>query len=81
MAADSCGMEVSAGPAEATVLGNVLVQLLATGKIESLEQGRRVMANMPDLKRYHPKTRRPGQNSASVLRISLANKLYIKKIV
>ena len=54
MAADSCGMEVSAGPAEATVLGNVLVQLLAAGKIESLEQGRRVMANMPYLKRYHP---------------------------
>ena len=54
MAADSCGMEVSAGPAEATVLGNVLIQLLATGKVESLEQGRQVMAKMPDLKRYEP---------------------------
>lgn len=54
MAADSCGMEVSAGPAEATVLGNALIQLLATGKVESLEQGRRIMANMPDLKHYQP---------------------------
>lgn len=54
MAADSCGMKVSAGPAEATVLGNALIQLLATGKVESLEQGRRIMANMPDLKHYQP---------------------------
>lgn len=54
MAADSCGIMVSAGPAEATVLGNVLVQLLAMGKVESLEQGRQVIAKMPDLKWYQP---------------------------
>lgn len=54
MAADSCGMKVSGGPAEATVLGNALVQLLAMGEIKTLEQGRSIMAKMPDLKRYEP---------------------------
>ncbi len=54
MAADSCGMPVSGGPAEATVLGNVLVQLLAKGEIATLEQGREIIRKMPDICRYEP---------------------------
>ena len=54
MAADSCGMPVSGGPAEATVLGNVLVQLLAKGEIATLEQGREIIRKMPDIRRYEP---------------------------
>jgi rhamnulokinase len=38
--ADACNRPVLAGPAEATALGNVLVQALALGRIQSLADGR-----------------------------------------
>jgi len=39
-AADATGRTVIAGPVEATAIGNVLVQALALGQIESLAEGR-----------------------------------------
>ena len=39
-AADALGRKVVAGPVEATAAGNVLVQLLAMGGIDSLRAGR-----------------------------------------
>ena len=39
-AADALGRKVVAGPVEATAAGNVLVQLLAMGEIDSLHAGR-----------------------------------------
>jgi rhamnulokinase len=38
--ADETGLQVFAGPVEATALGNIVVQMLATGEIESLAEGR-----------------------------------------
>jgi rhamnulokinase/L-fuculokinase len=44
MTADACGVPVKAGPVEATVLGNLAVQLLAAGDLDNLEQARQVIA-------------------------------------
>jgi len=42
--ADACGRPVVAGPVEATALGNILVQAVATGHLRNLADGRRVVA-------------------------------------
>jgi rhamnulokinase len=40
LSANATGLEVRAGPAEATAIGNVLVQMTALGHLGSLEEGR-----------------------------------------
>ena len=42
-AADATGRSVTAGPVEATALGNILMQAIAVGDIGSLAQGRQVI--------------------------------------
>ncbi len=42
MTADACGKPVFAGPAEATAMGNAAVQLIALGRLTSLEEARAV---------------------------------------
>ena len=56
MTADSCGVPVSAGPAEATVFGNLLVQLIAAGEISSIAEGRAIIrqSDPPVLLEPHP---------------------------
>lgn len=54
MTADCCGCRVVAGPVEATVLGNVAVQLMASGEINSLEEARRIVADSQDKLEYFP---------------------------
>ncbi len=46
MTADVTGKPVLAGPVEATVLGNALVQLLALGEIGSFAEARQLVAHM-----------------------------------
>lgn len=41
--ADACGIRVVAGPAEATALGNIAVQMLATGEAGSLAEARAII--------------------------------------
>ena len=53
--ADETGLPVIAGPAECTALGNVLVQLKASGKLKDLEDMRRVAINSTETKTYLPK--------------------------
>jgi rhamnulokinase len=43
-AADSCGRPVVAGPVEATALGNIMVQAVATGHLKDIAQGRQAIA-------------------------------------
>lgn len=52
MTADACGRKVLAGPVEATVTGNVLVQLIALGLIKDLDEGRQIVLNSFDIKEY-----------------------------
>jgi sugar (pentulose or hexulose) kinase len=42
--ADACALPVAAGPQEATVLGNMLIQLISAGEISSVEEGRSIIA-------------------------------------
>ncbi len=44
MTADACARPVVAGPVEATALGNVMVQAVATGALPDLAAGRRAVA-------------------------------------
>jgi rhamnulokinase len=52
--ADTLGREVLAGPAEATLLGNVLTQLAAVGEVSTLAQMRELSARSISLHRYLP---------------------------
>lgn len=55
LTADETGLPVVAGPAECTALGNILVQLKATGQLKNLEEMRKVAANSTETKTYIPK--------------------------
>lgn len=55
MTADCTGLPVIAGPVEATALGNVLIQLTALGELNSLEQGRALIAKTQSVQQYEPK--------------------------
>lgn len=55
MTADATGRSVVAGPIEATAMGNILVQAMATGEIKNLAEARAIVRNSSGLKRYEPK--------------------------
>ena len=52
--ANSCGVEVLAGPQEGTALGNIMVQAKAAGEVKDLWDMRKVIANSLNLKRFSP---------------------------
>lgn len=52
--ANSTGLPVIAGPVEGTALGNIMVQAMAGGKVESLAQIRGIVKNSFDLREYTP---------------------------
>jgi rhamnulokinase len=54
MTANATGLPAVAGPVEATVIGNALVQLISLGEIADLAQARQIVADMAELKRYEP---------------------------
>jgi len=53
-AADATGKKIVAGPIEATAMGNILMQMVAAGKIESVAQGRKVIKKSVELEEYMP---------------------------
>jgi sugar (pentulose or hexulose) kinase len=52
--ANACGRPVLAGPADATAIGNVLVQLLADGRLSSLAEGREIVRRSFPIEEYLP---------------------------
>lgn len=54
MTANACHCPVIAGPVEATVLGNVALQLLATGELKDLTQVRSVVKASTQVKIFEP---------------------------
>jgi rhamnulokinase len=54
MTADACNKTVIAGPVEATAIGNILVQAMATGDIKSLADARTIVRNSFEVKNYAP---------------------------
>lgn len=54
LTADAIGIPVVAGPAEATAMGNIMVQAVASGSASSISQMRKQLANSSELERYEP---------------------------
>ena len=59
--AERLGLELLAGPAEASALGNILLQLQALGEIESAEQGALRILSESGLRHYRPGEKRSFQ--------------------
>jgi sugar (pentulose or hexulose) kinase len=57
LTANAIGLPVVAGPAEATVAGNVMVQALALDSIGSPDEIRQVVRSSSNLVEYKPKDR------------------------
>ena len=53
-------IKVVAGPSEATAVGNIMVQMIASDEVENISAGRRLIAESFDLKRYLPETNKYG---------------------
>jgi rhamnulokinase len=62
--ADASGLPVLAGPVEATATGNLLVQAVATGRVASLDEARRLVARAESPRRFEPRPR-PGWSEAA----------------
>ena len=54
MTASACGCEVTAGPIEATVLGNIAMQLIAGGQIRNVDEAREIIARSEKVLYYQP---------------------------
>jgi rhamnulokinase len=55
MTSNSLNLPVHAGPMEATAIGNILIQAMATNEIASLKELRNIVRNSFYIKEYHPK--------------------------
>ncbi len=55
MTANSCDRTVKAGPIEATVMGNVAVQLMSDGSVKNIGQARKIVADSSEHKTFEPK--------------------------
>jgi rhamnulokinase len=54
MTADACNCEVVCGPTEASALGNVMLQAIATGHISDVRLGREAIAQSVERTLFHP---------------------------
>ena len=52
--ADACGIPVTAGPEEATAIGNLAVQAMSMGEIKDISEARQVVRDSFDVKDYQP---------------------------
>ena len=53
-AANATGMEVIAGPAEATALGNIILQAITLGNVKDHADGRRIIRESMDVEVFQP---------------------------
>lgn len=54
LTADATGLQVIAGPTEATAIGNIMVQAKALGYVDSVKEIRQIVANSFDLVKFSP---------------------------
>jgi len=52
--ANALGIEVHAGPVEATSCGNIITQMIATGEISNFADGRKLIRDSFDFRTYTP---------------------------
>jgi sugar (pentulose or hexulose) kinase len=62
--ADLTGREVVAGPEEAAVTGNILVQLIALGALSDLAEARELVRNSFGIRSYYPENSPPVEAAA-----------------
>jgi rhamnulokinase len=55
LTADACGRSVAAGPAEATALGNVLVQAMGRGEVRSLAEAHAIARSSAAVRVHEPR--------------------------
>jgi len=53
--ADACNRPVLAGPVEATAIGNILIQAIGLGIVNSLAEAREIVRNSFELRTYTPR--------------------------
>ncbi|MEM1356145.1 MAG: rhamnulokinase family protein [Planctomycetota bacterium] len=75
--ADATGLEVIAGPSEATALGNALVQAMACGDLEDLAAIRRVVANSTQTQSYSPSAETRKQEQYAAARARFASRITL----
>jgi sugar (pentulose or hexulose) kinase len=54
LAANACGIPVTAGPVEATAIGNLLMQYVAAGELKDLREARELVSRSFDPIVYQP---------------------------
>lgn len=64
MTADACGIPVSAGPEEATAIGNLMMQAIALGEVRNVAEARAIVAASFGLKHYEPTAERTAWEEA-----------------
>ncbi len=57
LTADVTGLPVIAGPAEATVMGNLIIQMISAGWIANLEEGRKLISESTERKEFQPQVK------------------------
>ncbi len=62
--ADACGIPVIAGPVEATAIGNVLLQMMALGRLTNLAEGRALVARSFPVTTFEPQDPAAWQDAA-----------------
>jgi len=55
LTADACGLPVKAGPAEATAVGNLVVQAMALGELSTLEEARELVRRSFPAREFEPR--------------------------
>ncbi len=55
MTADACNRTVVAGPVEATAIGNLAMQLIGVGKLDSVNEARKLIRESFDVETYTPR--------------------------
>lgn len=64
MTADACGRTVIAGPVEATAMGNVLMQMIGLGVLESVQEARAILRSSVNPTVYEPRNTEPWDAAA-----------------
>jgi len=59
MAAEACNRPVVAGPVEATAIGNIMMQAVSGGDVDSIAQAREVIRRSFDVEEYTPQNPEP----------------------
>ncbi len=62
LTADATGKKVIAGPAEATVIGNIIMQAVSSGHISCITDARKIIADSFEITEYSPRQTSPWQN-------------------